>query len=122
MKGGGEEGWKREKNRAMPWTNKTGKLHEKQAVASRCTWSRFPAILQPLSLLPAKNAKMADTRVREKGKRKEDRKRCRNKCAESDVKGCALSFSLSPALYLPLCRPIIFIDCIYKLEIRLINA
>lgn len=39
---------KREKNRAVPRANKTGKLHEKQAVASRCTWSRFPAILQPL--------------------------------------------------------------------------
>lgn len=32
------------------------------------------------------------------------------------------AFILSPALHLPLRRPIIFIDCIYKLEIRLINA
>ena len=43
-------GWKRIVWDAMPRANKTGKLHEKQAVASRCTRSWFPAILQPLLL------------------------------------------------------------------------
>jgi len=63
---GAEEGSREQKR--IVWGRdaagkQNGELHEKQAVASRCTRSWFPAILQHAAAFPAKNAKMAATRV-----------------------------------------------------------
>lgn len=56
----------------MPRANKTGKLHEKQAVASLyvAVVSGDPAAAA--AAFPAKNAKMADTRVQRDRKRERE--------------------------------------------------